>query len=521
VTRIHLRAGRVLTPGGVVTDLLVEDGLVAWAGDGTPPGAAARTVEVGGRLVTPAFVDAHAHLAATGLAMLGADLSGARSAEEALHLLTAHARTSRLAVVVGHSWDETTWPDRRVFTRTELDEAVGGRPAYVSRVDVHSAVASTALLEATRALDDEDVAHRDGWSDQGALTRDAHHAVRDSMRMLLSPEDREAAILLALQTAAARGIGLVHELGAPHITTSPNDFRTIDRLRTEAETDGVALPEVVGYWGEPAIDLVLGLGLEGAAGDYCVDGSIGSRTAALHEPYADDTSCGHLYLTAGEVADHVVACTRAGVQAGFHVIGDRACSEVVAGFAEAADRIGEDAVRAGRHRLEHLEMVGTDEIAALARYGVTASVQPMFDGWWGASGGLYEQRLGDRAQRMNPFGALRTAGVPVAFGSDSPVTPFDPWAAIRAAVQHHDPQQRMSPADAFDAHTVQGWRAARRDDAGALVAGAPAHLAIWDLVDDEPGPDGLPSLDPDLPLPVCVLTLVSGAVAHDAGGLVT
>ncbi len=357
MTRLHLSDGRVLTPVGTVTDVLLEDGRVLWCGNGTPPGEAARTVDLGGRLVTPAFVDAHAHLAATGLALLGADLGSARSAEEALHLLAAHARASRLEVVLGHSWDESGWPDQRVFTRAELDAAVGGRPAYVGRVDVHSAVASTALVDAAG-----DLTARDGWSDQGPLTRDAHHAVRDAQRRLLRPDDRAAAILLALQTAAARGIGLVHELGAPHIN-DPEDFATVERLREEHARDGLALPEVVGYWGEmDALDRVRALGCEGAAGDLCMDGSIGSRTAALQDPYADGDGRhprGHLYLTADEVAAHVVACTDAGLQAGFHVIGDRAVAEVVAGFEQAAEKVGAEAVRSARHRLEHLEMVST------------------------------------------------------------------------------------------------------------------------------------------------------------------
>ena len=138
-------------------------------------------VDLGGRLVTPAFVDAHVHLAATGFAALGADLSSARSADEALDLLAAHAAASGLSVVLGHGWDETGWPGGRPITRRQLDEAVGARPAYVSRVDVHSAVASTALLDAAALARRRRCRTLDGWSDDGPLTRDAHHAVRDAM----------------------------------------------------------------------------------------------------------------------------------------------------------------------------------------------------------------------------------------------------------------------------------------------------------------------------------------------------
>ncbi len=211
--------------------------------------------------------------------------------------------------------------------------------------------------------------------------------------------------------------------------------------------------------------------LAGLAGDLCADGSIGSRTAALRAPYSDDdTTSGHAYLTAAQVAAHVVACTRAGLQAGFHVIGDAALDAVRQGFEAAVDQLGLQAVRDGRHRLEHVEMTDDDAVADLARFGVLASVQPVFDAWWGGDAGLYAERLGPvRGPRLNRFADLRSAGVPLAFGSDTPVTPYDPWGAVRAAVHHHDPAQRLSLPDALAAH------------AGRLRPGQPATYAVWDL----------------------------------------
>jgi len=530
VTRTLFRGGRIYTPDGPpATALCVEDGRVVWTGDDSASihfeDNADRVVELNGRLVTPAFVDAHAHLASTGLAILGVDLSAAGSAEKALDHLAGHARTSPLNVVLGHSWDETGWPDQRVFTRAELDRAVGPRAAYVGRVDGHSAMVSTALVdEVIRDDEGDDPRRYEGWSDQGPLTREAHHASRHALHRLLAYEDHAAAIRLGLQTAAARGIGMVHELGNPHINASPGDFSTINRLREEAATGGTALPDLVGYWGEASVDLVVHLGLEGAAGDYCMDGSIGSRTSALHTPYADGDGCGHLYVTADEVRDHVVACSQAGIQAGFHVIGDRAAAEVMAGFAQAAQKIGADAVRAGRHRLEHVEMFGTDEIAALAQYGVTASMQPQFDALWGGEDGLYAQRLGaDRALPMNAFASLQRAGVALAFGSDSPVTPMDPWAAVRAAAWHRTETERISVRGAFDAHTRGGWRAARRDDGGTLAVGAPASIAVWDVPGGLPATSAscLPDLAADGDLPQCTMTMVGGQVAFEAAGALT
>jgi predicted amidohydrolase YtcJ len=251
-----------------------------------------------------------------------------------------------------------------------------------------------------------------------------------------------------------------------------------------------------------------------------MDGSIGSHTSALHAPYADADTSGHLYLDAEQVCEHVVACTTAGLQAGFHVIGDRAVSEVVAGFRGAAERLGAATVAAARHRLEHVEMASAAEMAQLASLGVTASMQPMFDGLWGGPDALYAQRLGvDRARPMNALASLQRSGVTLAFGSDTPVTPFDPWAGVRAAVLHRTESERIGAQDAFVAHTRGGWQAARRDEGGTLAPGAPASLAVWDTVTTTgPGVPPLPDLHPDLPLPTCVLTLVGGEVAFEEPG---
>lgn len=519
--RLLLRDGRVLTPAGTATAVLVTGEDIAWVGETAEcPTDVDATVDLDGRLVTPAFVDAHVHLAETGLAGLGVDLSGARSAADALDLMADHARSTDLGVVVGTGWDETGWPERTPFSRTDLDRAVGARAAYVSRVDLHSAVASTALLTVAAAQVEGALDESAGWSTDGPVTRDAHHAVRDALRTLLTAEDRAAAIRSALIDAAAHGIGMVHEMAAPHINPV-SDLASVQRLREEARARGRALPEVVGYWGEVGADLpaLRRSGVVGAAGDICADGAVGSYTAAMDAPYTDapDTR-GHLYLTAAEIADHVVACTEAGLQAGFHVIGDRAVAEVVAGLEKAAAQLGSDAVRRAGHRLEHLEMVTPAQVEVLAGLGVTASMQPLFQAWWGGPGDLYELRLGERSHGMNAYATLAEGGVALAFGSDSPVTPFDPWGTVRAATLHQEPRERLSVAAAFEAHTAGGWRAAGDPTGGVVAAGAPASLAVWDATPGAHPLAALAALAADETRPTCLMTLVRGAVAHDREG---
>jgi predicted amidohydrolase YtcJ len=534
-----MRGGYVHTPADPhASAVCVENGAVVWTGDDDAAvhfaDHADRVIELNGRLVTPAFVDAHTHLAQTGIAATGVDFTGTTSLHHALDVLGAHARTTSAAVILGFGWDETGWPEQRPFTREELDRATDGRAAFLSRVDVHSAVLSSAFLDAC-----PDVPHAEGYDAGGMVARHAHHVARQGLFRLQPQADRRVAIQHALDDAARHGIGMVHEMGAPHICP-PSDFDTIGALTAAARRgERSALPEVERYWGSLDIAQAQALGCTGAAGDLCVDGSIGSRTSALHAPYADADTVGHLYLDARQVSEHVVACTRAKVQAGFHVIGDRAVAEVVAGFQAAAEVLGGPALASARHRLEHVEMATPEEMAVLGSLGVTASMQPMFDALWGGDDAVYAQRLGARrALSMNAFASMNRAGVPLAFGSDTPVTPFDPWAGVRAATRHRTAGERITARAAFNAYTRGGWRAARRDEGGVIALGAPASIAVWDVpgellvqtpdsriaawsTDPRAGVPQLPDLHPDVDLPTCVLTLVAGEVAFEETGALT
>ncbi|MFE3495969.1 amidohydrolase [Streptomyces sp. NPDC059175] len=523
---VLLRGGDIHSPADpFATAMVVERGHVAWVGsEGAADAFAAgvdEVIDLEGALVAPAFVDAHVHATATGLALTGLDLTGTASLAEAAARIRDHA-AARPAdrILIGHGWDASRWPEQRPPRRDELDELTGGRPLYLTRADVHSAVVTTALLDLVPGVRD-----MPGFRDGEPLTKAAHHAVRAAAYAAVSPGQRSEAQSAALRRAASLGIGTVHECGGPDIS-SEDDFTGL--LETAAQEHG---PRVVGYWADTDVERARALGASGAAGDLFADGSLGSHTACLHEPYADAGHAGVAYLDAAAVAAHVTACTEAGIQAGFHAIGDHALANVVEGMRAAASALGLDRIRAGRHRIEHAEMPTPETVAAFAEFGLTASVQPAFDAAWGGDTGMYASRLGvERARTLNPYASLLRAGVPLAFGSDSPVTPLDPWGAVCAAAFHRTPEHRISVRAAFAAHTRGGWRASGRDDAGTLVPGAPADYAVWrtgDLVvqapddrvarwstDPRSGTPGLPDLSPGAALPTCLRTVVFGQTVY-------
>jgi predicted amidohydrolase YtcJ len=301
---------------------------------------------------------------------------------------------------------------------------------------------------------------------------------------------------------------------------------------------------VVGYWGEAvetaarARELMALTGVHGLAGDLFVDGALGSRTAWLHAPYLDEPAgCGNCYLDGEAVAAHLAACTEAGIAAGFHVIGDAAVSTVVDALDRVVARFGAPAVARCGHRLEHLEMVTADQAALLGAWGVIASVQPNFDALWGGEHGMYAKRLGTgRALGLNPFALLASQGVPLALGSDTPVTSMNPWATVRAAMRHQTSGSAVSARAAFAAATRGSWRAGGvRDGAtGTLVPGAAASYAVWDIpggvgalevstpadslqrwsTDPRSRVPALPRLGVDDPLPTCRQTVHRGVVIH-------
>ena len=543
MTSTLYRNGVVHSPADPFAEaILVDGGTVAWLGsDDSAAGFAAGVdvvVDLDGALVTPAFVDAHVHVLETALALDGLDLSpagGVRSladALDALHRAAGGRRETGDAPLLGFGWDEHAWPEARRPTLEELDAAAGGVPAYLARVDVHSALVTTTFARHAG------LAALPGWHDDGWVTGDAHHVARDEA-LRLAPARRTVLYRAALEHAAARGVVAVHEMSAPFVDTRAG----LVELLTTTATAASGLPLVVGYRAEACVTvddahalLAAIPGLTGIGGDLNVDGSLGSRTAALRAPYVDaPDESGLIYLTAEQVANHVAAVTRAGVQAGFHVIGDRAMDELLIGMQAAAAVEGVATVAAAGHRVEHAEMIDAMALAQLVLLGARVSAQPAFDATWGGPAGLYAARLGSgRAALLNPLADLTAAGIPLAFGSDTPVTPLDPWAAVRAAVRHTAVDQRISGRAAFRAATRGGWRLAGLDGSGAgeLRVGAPAHLAVWrtPALTVEPGqgrlstwsPEAragtplLPDLSPDVQPPVCLRTVRDGATIFDA-----
>lgn len=533
-----LCSGHVYTPASPdATALAITDGTVVWVGSdavGMALHPDAEVIDLQGRFVAPAFVDSHVHLTSLGLRLAGNGLEAATSRTDLLRILAnVVADVPRDATLIIGGWDDSAWssapdPDeRRMPTTAELDEVVGNRSIYLSRVDEHSALASTALRAQVSNLGE-----LDGFSADGPLVADAHHRVRAAAQASLDDDRRAAALHRALDHCAAQGIVAVHENGGPEIG-GLTDFRAIGQLSHSVQVRrlwGEAVTSV-----EQAHELLSHTGADALAGDLFIDGALGSRTALLSSPYSDAPGVrGATYLDVEQVYAHLRVATELGIQAGFHVIGDGATQIVVDALTRLATEVGTPAIAKCGHRIEHAEMVSATQADTLARCGIIASMQPAFDAAWGGPGDLYAQRLGGRAAALNDFALLAKTGVALSFSSDAPVTPVAVWETIRAAVHHHTPTSAVSARAAFAACTRGGWRAAGINDGltGTLTPGAPASYAVYDVdefvvagsnekvqrwsTDPRSRVPSLPNVAPGGSLPTCVRTVSCGETIFEA-----
>jgi predicted amidohydrolase YtcJ len=501
------RTGRLLVAAGIHTladgqdgaarAVLVEGERIRWCG--TDPAAAPaheRAVDLGGAWITPAFVDAHVHGTATGLLAEGVDLFGVGSGAALLAAVRAHAaRTPSGQPILGAGWDDFAWPEGAPPTASELAAAAPGRPIHLARVDAHSCLVDPATL-ARLPLERLDGVDRDADGQPTGLVREAAAgAALGVVREALTGEQLARARRATCRQAAALGIGALHEMGHPGM------YGLAD---AEAWAAGSWPVDVAVWWAELDAGRCAARGLR-PGGDLFLDGSIGSRTAAVGQPFRDGGGTGELFHDAAAVAAFFTTCTERGLGAGVHAIGDRAIDQAVAALDAAAAAQGVNAVRRCRHRIEHLELARPEHLARLGRLGVVASIQPVFDAWWGGPDGLYAARFGpELAARTNPLAWCADAGMALAFGSDSTVTPLDPWGAVHAAVEHRG-GLGVDRRTALRAHTAGGRYAAGQDDVGVVAPGMRADLAVWEhdpLVADVAGGSR------------CLATLVRGVPVH-------
>jgi len=404
-----------------------------------------KIIDLDGHFVMPGFNDAHMHLASAGLEKMNVNLVGAKTLDEFRDRLRAKIETAEPGTwVVGEGWDETLWPVKVLPTRWDLDEVSGQHPVYLSRVDGHIAVANTRALQlasVTVASKDPAGGKIDRGEDgtpNGILRETAKEAVA-AVIPKPTPEKRRQAIDLALADLASHGVTSAQDY------SSWDDFQIYEALEREGKltariSEWLSFDESLDQLNSkrnshPASDNMLHTGmLKGF-----MDGSLGSKTAALLEPYSDDPeNSGLPQYDAAKLNAMTKERVLAGYQIGFHAIGDKGVQMALDAFAEAEKTAKEEKVKAGdggadyRLRVEHAQVTTPQQILRFKEQKVIASMQPshlLTDMNWA------ESRLGaKRAEHSYAWAEFLRRGVVLALGTDYPVEPVTPFRGLYAAI---------------------------------------------------------------------------------------
>ena len=487
--------GNILTGNGLsegnperVHALAVTKGSIVSVGDDAAieaayKGPATQVVDLHGAFVMPGFNDAHAHLGPAGQIKLSVDVTGAHSlAEMQSRLRRAAENAAPSAWLTGGGWDHTLWESKTLPTKADLDNVTGDHPAFLVRVDGHIAIANSAALAAAGISRDTPDPQggkidRDAEGNPTGIIRETAQALIDKHIPPPTADQRRKGDELALRDAVAHGVTSVQD------NSDWEDFLVYEQLEKENK-----LPARVSEWlpFDASVELLKSHRDHHNATDKMLhttmlkgfmDGSLGSRTAALNAPYSDDPgNSGIPRYDQQKLNQMAIERAEAGFQMGFHAIGDHAVSMALDAFAQSLDarrtmmasllpqlekasHAHITVTDAPRYRIEHSQVVAPADFARYKQLGVIASMQPnhlLTDMNWA------EQRIGpERAKGSYAWKSFLDAGVPLAFGTDYPVEPITPFRGVYAAVTRmneagtmtYQPQEKLTIGQALYAYT--------------------------------------------------------------------
>lgn len=458
-------------------------------------GSATRVVDLQGKTVIPGMVDAHAHLAGLGLTLRIVNLVGTKSLDEVISRVAARAREVPAGTwILGRGWDQNDWSDTRFPTHEALSRAVPNHPVYLTRVDGHAAFVNEAALRAAKIAGDTPD------PDGGRIERGANGAPTGVLidraqgivsRVIPPPtrQEQRASILAAVREANRWGLTGIHDAGVPRAT--------IELYEEMAKAGEYSLRNYVMIANDSAdIGYFLSRGPQSALYDgrlwirsikVVADGALGSRGAALLEPYSDDAQNTGLEVTpAARIQAIAAQALRRGFQVNTHAIGDRANRTVLDAYAAALAAVP---VADHRFRVEHAQVIHHDDIPRFAELDVIPSMQASHqtsDMYWAGNRLGAGRLLGAYAWR-----SLLDDGNIIPNGSDFPVEAVNPLISFRAAISRQDangwpaggwyPEQRMTREEALKAMTIwPAYAAFQEKELGSLAPGKYADFVILD-----------------------------------------
>ncbi len=478
----------------------------------------AKRIDLAGAAAFAGFVDSHCHLSKVGLLDFRLNLTGTASLGELKQRLAAYAVAHPMGVIVGDGWIETHWPEGRFPTAADLDAVVSDRPVWLSRSDGHAAVGNTKALElggVTASTPDPSggrILKDAAGKPTGMLIDNALGLVE---RNIPPPtlEVKTEALERAVKLYAARGW-----TGAHFMSANRSNLAILNRLASA----GRAPIRVDLYLDMPEAEEVLTHGpssdaegrIRARGVKIYMDGALGSRGAALLQPYSDAPETSGLFRAQHDTTLPILhKALASGAQVATHAIGDAANRRVLDWYQEAfagtrADR---------RWRVEHAQIVSAPDIPRFAKLGVIASMQASH-----AIGDLYfaPKRLGEaRLKEGYAWADLLKSGAVVCGGTDAPVEKGDPLIEFYAAAYRHalngfagpdwHLEEALTRPQALHMLTAApAYAGFREKEMGILAPGRRADISVFST-------DLMTAPYADIPKAHATMTIVAGKVVHE------
>lgn len=430
-------------------------------------------IDAKGASILPGFIDSHFHVVQTGLNSTSLDLSCAKSYEDIGEMIKGAQKKAPGKPIRGIRFRLDTLKEEKLPNRNFIDKFCSDVPVWINTHDYQVSLLNTyALLYFKIPFTTEGVEMDDKDIPTGIFKTKANAILRTNILKNFSDRDRMEAVSGIIGDLLSKGItslnaieggALYSDKDAVFIYENANSF-PVDMILFNQTMD---------------IEKIQNMKLDRVGGSMYVDGTFGARTAALSFEYKDcPGTMGSLCFSQEDIDDFVLKCYKNNLQLALYTIGDRAIEVALKAHEKALFQTGNVGLR---HRLEHVELANEDQIKRAAQMGIIFSMQPTYEYFWGGTGNMYEQRLGNKYTRTNRFREIWDAGVCICGGSDSDVTPASPMLGIHSAVNHPVEEHRISLEEAIKMFTYNGAYAIFEENKkGSLEVGKLADIVVLD-----------------------------------------
>ena len=424
-----------------------------------------------GASVLPGFIDSHCHMVQTAINNVSLNLSEADSFDAIGDIIRSQMKKEPGKPIRGIRLDELKLKEKKLPDRYILDRFCDDAPVWINRIEYRTSMLNTyALLHYKIPYSVTGIELDEKGMPTGIIEGNANALLRENILNGISNEVKLDAMRGVIPDFIKAGVTTAASMEGGYMFCD-KDAEFIHRYHNAFPID-LAL-----YFQTTDITKVKAMGLGRIGGSLFIDGSFGSRNAALYEGYSDQKeNRGILYFTQEELNTFLFECYKNNLQTAVHVIGERAIDLALNAHEYAYSKTGNKNLR---HRLEHVELATSAQIEKSKELNLIYSMQPAYEHFWGGPNNMYQKRLGDRYKKTNPFRQILDNRILICGSSESDVTPVNPILGIHSAVNHPVASHRTSVEEAIKMFTTAGAYALGEDQLkGSIAVGKLADLVI-------------------------------------------